>query len=70
MYRYCDCFQALKYCDVECNCVDCHNDKNHEGIRQDAVKLTKEKNESAFKVKICKDVRDDCIADMKLYYVD
>eukprot|EP01035_Chromulina_nebulosa_P024979 gene24979-32548_t len=48
---YCECFAALRYCS-DCNCVECHNLIAHDIIRQEAIKITSERNPSAFEVKI------------------
>ena len=48
---YCECFAALRYCEG-CNCQDCNNNEGHEARRQDAIKATKERNTSAFQVKV------------------
>ena len=50
---YCECFAALKYCQG-CNCLDCYNNEDYEQMRQDAIQTTKDRNPSAFKVKLLK----------------
>ncbi len=50
---YCDCFAVLNYCDPNtCNCVQCHNVAEHEDTRTEAIRITKERNNLAFKTKI------------------
>jgi len=53
--RYCECFEALRYCD-NCNCVDCFNIVKYNDARVEAIKLVKEKNHHAFQVKIVEEV--------------
>ncbi len=48
---YCECFANLRYC-VDCNCMDCHNTKDHEQLRKVAIKTAKERNSSAFTSKV------------------
>ncbi|CAL1373471.1 unnamed protein product [Linum trigynum] len=48
---YCECFAAGLYC-KDCNCVNCYNNLEHEGARQEAVGLTLERNPNAFRPKI------------------
>jgi len=48
---YCECFAALRYCEG-CNCQDCNNNESHEVKRQDAIKTTRDRNTSAFQVKV------------------
>lgn len=63
-WRYCECFAALRYCS-SCNCSDCNNCLEFETvnfplisvliscqIRQDAIQLTRERNPSAFQMKV------------------
>ena len=50
---YCQCFAVMSYCDVSvCNCVECNNLVQFEHIRAEAIKDTKERNRSAFVVKV------------------
>jgi hypothetical protein len=50
---YCQCFAVMSYCDVSvCNCVECNNLIQFESIRAEAIKDTKERNRSAFVVKV------------------
>lgn len=49
---YCDCFANLTYCSNQCNCLDCNNTKDHEYIRKDAIRTTKERNTAAFTSKV------------------
>ncbi|KAL9440208.1 hypothetical protein AB3S75_018964 [Citrus x aurantiifolia] len=61
---YCECFAAGIYCDG-CNCVNCHNNVEHEVARQEAVGATLERNPNAFRPKIAssphgaQDARED-----------
>jgi hypothetical protein len=48
---YCECFASGRYCDG-CNCRDCHNNKDHEEVRQDAVVAILERNPNAFRPKV------------------
>lgn len=50
---YCDCFAALVFCNpTNCNCTQCFNNINHIDTRNEAIKLTKERNSFAFTTKI------------------
>ncbi|XP_050366416.1 protein tesmin/TSO1-like CXC 6 [Argentina anserina] len=48
---YCECFAAGIYC-KGCNCLNCHNNVDHEAARQDAVGAILERNPKAFRPKI------------------
>ncbi|KAJ8608506.1 hypothetical protein CTAYLR_005713 [Chrysophaeum taylorii] len=48
---YCDCFAASRLCD-SCNCVNCHNNDEHEADRQRAIQAILGKNPNAFMAKI------------------
>lgn len=48
---YCECFASGKYCD-NCNCVNCLNNRENEGVRQAAVEAILERNPNAFRPKI------------------
>ena len=48
---YCECFAVLQYC-AGCNCLDCNNIAEHESVRQEAIRLTKERNSCAFQNKV------------------
>lgn len=48
---YCECFANLRYC-VGCNCHDCNNTIDHEATREEAIKVTKERNSTAFVIKV------------------
>ena len=48
---YCECFANLRYC-LNCNCVDCNNTKDHEQIRKEAIKTTKERNSTALPLRL------------------
>ncbi|KAH7850555.1 hypothetical protein Vadar_034795 [Vaccinium darrowii] len=48
---YCECFASGIYCDG-CNCVNCHNNVENEGVRREAVEATLERNPNAFRPKI------------------
>ncbi|XP_004291193.1 PREDICTED: protein tesmin/TSO1-like CXC 6 [Fragaria vesca subsp. vesca] len=48
---YCECFAAGIYC-KGCNCINCHNNVDHEAARQDAVGAILERNPKAFRPKI------------------
>ena len=48
---YCECFAALRYCD-SCNCQDCNNSEAHELLRQEAIRATRDRNTTAFQVKV------------------
>lgn len=49
--RYCECFSSGTYCDG-CNCLNCHNNIEHESDRKDVMDVIKERNPEAFKPKI------------------
>lgn len=50
---YCDCFAILNFCDpAHCNCIQCYNNEENEDKRNEAIKLTKERNTLAFQTKI------------------
>eukprot|EP00600_Ochromonadales_sp_CCMP1393_P001864 CAMPEP_0174980524 /NCGR_PEP_ID=MMETSP0004_2-20121128/15398_1 /TAXON_ID=420556 /ORGANISM="Ochromonas sp., Strain CCMP1393" /LENGTH=980 /DNA_ID=CAMNT_0016232199 /DNA_START=22 /DNA_END=2965 /DNA_ORIENTATION=- len=49
---YCDCFAVLNYCGAQCNCHDCCNNPDRETTRQEAIRVTKDRNAFAFKTKI------------------
>lgn len=49
---YCECFSALEYCDG-CNCINCLNTHEHEKDREAAIKVTRERNNTAFTPKVC-----------------
>lgn len=51
LVRYCECFASGIYCDG-CNCVNCHNNVEHEAARREAVEVTLERNPNAFRPKI------------------
>ncbi|XP_031256609.1 protein tesmin/TSO1-like CXC 5 [Pistacia vera] len=61
---YCECFAAGIFCDG-CNCVNCHNNVEHEAARKEAVETTLERNPHAFRPKIAssphasQDARED-----------
>uniref|UniRef100_A0A7N0ZXM7 CRC domain-containing protein n=1 Tax=Kalanchoe fedtschenkoi TaxID=63787 RepID=A0A7N0ZXM7_KALFE len=48
---YCECFASGTYCE-NCNCVNCHNNMEHEASRREAVEATLERNPNAFRPKI------------------
>ncbi|XP_055592818.1 protein lin-54 homolog [Uranotaenia lowii] len=48
---YCDCFANGEFC-YNCNCRDCYNNLENEEERQKSIRLTLERNPSAFKPKI------------------
>ncbi|KAJ4842969.1 hypothetical protein Tsubulata_017438 [Turnera subulata] len=48
---YCECFAAGTYCNG-CNCINCHNNVDHETARKEAVEATLERNPNAFRPKI------------------
>ncbi|XP_022853390.1 protein tesmin/TSO1-like CXC 5 isoform X2 [Olea europaea var. sylvestris] len=48
---YCECFSSGTYCDG-CNCLNCHNNIEHESDRKDVMDVIKERNPEAFKPKI------------------
>ena len=48
---YCECFASGVYCE-DCNCVNCHNNPQHEEERQEAVNATLERDSNAFRNKI------------------
>jgi hypothetical protein len=54
--RYCECFASGRYCDG-CNCINCHNNREHEATRQAAVEAILERNPNAFRPKIAGGVR-------------
>lgn len=50
---YCDCFAILNYCNpIYCKCSQCNNTEDHEEVRTEAIRITKERNSFAFKEKI------------------
>lgn len=51
LYRYCECFASGSYCNG-CNCLNCHNNLENDGSRQEAITVTLERNPDAFKPKI------------------
>ena len=53
---YCDCFGADDMCGPDCNCADCHNNQTHASERKKVRDAILERNPSAFKPKIKKDV--------------
>ncbi|XP_050125295.1 protein tesmin/TSO1-like CXC 5 isoform X2 [Malus sylvestris] len=61
---YCECFASGIYCDG-CNCVNCCNNVENEGARNDAIEATLERNPNAFRPKIAssphgaKDTREE-----------
>ena len=48
---YCECFATGSLCE-DCECRNCHNDKDHERERLEAVESTLERNPHAFRPKI------------------
>ncbi|CAA7025940.1 unnamed protein product [Microthlaspi erraticum] len=48
---YCECFASGSYCNG-CNCLNCHNNLEHESSRQEAITTLLERNPDAFKPKI------------------
>ncbi|XAR70885.1 hypothetical protein NMG60_11027922 [Bertholletia excelsa] len=48
---YCECFSSGIYCDG-CNCTNCHNNIEHDAVRQEAVGVILERNPNAFRPKI------------------
>jgi len=48
---YCDCFAANQYC-RGCNCANCLNTMEAEGVRREAINATLDRNPQAFKPKI------------------
>ncbi|KAL0372129.1 UNVERIFIED_CONTAM: protein tesmin/TSO1-like CXC 5 [Sesamum calycinum] len=48
---YCECFAAGSYCD-NCNCINCHNKKEHEADRKGSIDAILERNPNAFTPKI------------------
>ena len=55
---YCECFKAQQYCSG-CNCLDCCNLGEYEEVRQEAIRITKERNVTAFQPKVV--VKDDTV---------
>lgn len=53
---YCDCFAANEPCGPECNCCTCHNNEDHSDERNNAMMGVLERNPSAFKPKIDKEI--------------
>jgi len=49
--QYCDCFREGEYC-KGCDCVDCHNDPQHQDERQGAIDRIRSTNPTAFKKKV------------------
>jgi hypothetical protein len=49
---YCDCFVKGIPCAKECNCLNCLNTEAHVKERQEAMRVTLERNPSAFKPKV------------------
>lgn len=56
---YCDCFRLGQYCEG-CTCVDCMNLKEHEEIRDTAIKSISSKNPEAFASKGITDSGKSC----------
>ncbi|CAG9788831.1 unnamed protein product [Diatraea saccharalis] len=50
---YCDCFANGEFCN-RCNCDNCHNNLENEGLRQKAIRACLERNPNAFRPKIGK----------------
>ena len=48
---YCQCFAAKLYCGPNCRCVNCHNTRDQEDARQDAMRLILARNPMAFDTK-------------------
>eukprot|EP00899_Mesostigma_viride_P002652 jgi/Mesvir1/12388/Mv00563-RA.1 len=48
---YCECFASGVYCSG-CNCLNCHNTVAHEAARQHAIRVTLDRNPTAFQPKI------------------
>ena len=48
---YCECFSSGVYC-RNCNCMNCHNNIEHERTRKEAIASTLERNPTAFRPKI------------------
>jgi hypothetical protein len=49
--RYCECFASGAYCDG-CNCTNCFNNPENDGVRREAIDATLERNPDAFRPKI------------------
>lgn len=45
---YCECYSNGLYCNENCHCQDCYNNKNNENLRSIAIKYTLENNPDAF----------------------
>lgn len=59
---YCECFASGTYCDG-CNCVNCYNNAEYEGVRQEAVEATLERNPNAFRPKIASNPSNSVVQD-------
>lgn len=49
---YCECFAVNSYCNDDCDCSDCRNNKEHKKVRDVAVEQILERNQEAFSNKI------------------
>lgn len=49
---YCECFVGMKYCGETCRCRDCYNNTDHDSQRQEAIRITKTRNGTAFQAKV------------------
>lgn len=54
---YCECFAANDFCS-DCNCKNCMNRPECEGLRKEALNSTLEKNPNAFQAKVKRELRD------------
>ncbi|KAL7579086.1 hypothetical protein ACA910_019121 [Epithemia clementina (nom. ined.)] len=51
---YCQCFTFKIFCGRNCRCANCHNTKDNEEARQDAIRLILTRNPNAFDAKFQK----------------
>lgn len=49
---YCECFAAGRVCLRPCNCPSCLNNEEHADVREEAMRVIKERNPVAFDSKI------------------
>ena len=45
---YCECFAENKMCNVNCKCNNCMNNKEHNTLRLDAIKIAESRNPEVF----------------------
>jgi len=55
---YCECFRRGEYC-TDCNCKNCTNNQDNEGVRREAVVASLERDANAFRSKIAPTLEDE-----------